>query len=164
MGKIKDKGYKFFICFITGLILGAIIGTLWLSALVSFRMDKLYEKIAYLESTIADKNDKLDRLEKSINKSAIVLKDIKVVLDFPGLSNEQIDSIDNIAMEKSVKEKYRTLLGKEVKNLDAEILAQIIDKRILKISTAEYQLTVSKLVLTDVLKLWVKVSIMEVMT
>ena len=53
-------------------------------------------------------------------------------------------------------------LGKEIKSLDAEILEQVIDKRILKLNNGEYQISVSKLMLTDILKLWVKVSLIEV--
>ena len=54
------------------------------------------------------------------------------------------------------------MLGKEVKGLDPDILQQVIDKRILKFDDVEYQLTVNKLILTDVLKLWVEVSLIEV--
>ena len=163
MGEIKNSsGYKFLICFITGLIWGTVIGSLGISMLVSYRMDAFYEKIAYLEHTIADKNEKLDKLEKSINNSNIVLKDISVILEFAILSQEKVDKIDNIEIEKAIKEKFNPSLGKEIKNLDADILVQVIDKRILKFNNAEYQLTVNKLVLSDVLKLWVGVSPLEV--
>lgn len=162
MGKISSKGYKFFICFLTGLLWGVIIGALGISTLVSYRMDSFYEEIVYLEHTIIDKDEKLEKLEKSINTSNIVLKDIVVNLDLSNFSKEQVDKIDNIEIEKTIKEKYRSSLGKEVKNLDADILMLVIDKRIIKLDTAEYQLTVNKLVLSDVLKLWVKVYVMEV--
>ena len=158
----NTAGYKFLICFITGLIWGTVAGSLGISILVSHRMEGFYEKIAYLEHTIEDKNEKLDKLEKSINNANIVLKDILVTLEFTNLIEEQIDQIDNIEIEKSIKEKYTSSLGKEIKNLDADILVQIIDKRILRLNNAEYQLTVNKLVLSDVLKLWVGVSILEV--
>jgi hypothetical protein len=90
------------------------------------------------------------------------LKDVFVILEFNDLSDEQADLIDNIEIEKAIKEKYASSLGKEVKNLDADILVQVIDKRILRFDEAEYQLTVKKLVLSDVLKLWVGVSLLEV--
>lgn len=162
MGKMRKIVYPFIICFITGLLWGSIIGAVSISMLISYRMDSFYERIAYLENTITDKDEKLDALEKSINNSNIVLKDIEVVLEFGDLSADQIDQIDNMEIEKAIKEKYRSLLGKEIKGLDADILLQVIDKRILKFDGAEYQLTVNKLVLTDVLKLWAKVSLVEV--
>lgn len=162
MGKIGKKIYPFTICFITGLLWGVIIGAISISMLVGMRMDAFYERIAYLENTIIDKDEKLAKLEKSINNKNIVLKDIEVVLEFNNISEEQITQLDNIEIEKSIKEKFRSSLGKEVKGLDAEILQQIIDKRILKFDGTEYQLTVNKLVLTDILKLWVQVSLIEV--
>ena len=160
--KTKSTGYKFFVSFITGFMWGTVIGSLGISILVGYRMDTFYEKIAYLEHTIEDKNEKLEKLEKSINNENIVLKDISVILEFTNLSEEQIDQIDNIEIEKAIKEKYISSLGKEIKNLDADILVQVIDKRILRFNNAEYQLTVNKLVLSDILKLWVGVSLLEV--
>ncbi|HOT22558.1 MAG TPA: hypothetical protein PLD67_08270, partial [Sedimentibacter sp.] len=100
-GNVKNTaGYKYFICFITGLLWGTVIGSLGISILVSHRMEELYEKIAYLEHTIQDKDEKLEKLESSINNANIVLKDISVILEFTGLSKEQIDLIDNIEIEK----------------------------------------------------------------
>ena len=55
-----------------------------------------------------------------------------------------------------------SFLGKEIKSLDADILVQVIDKRILRFDSTEYQLIVNKLVLSDILKLWVGVSLLEV--
>jgi len=156
------EGYKFFICFISGLLWGALAGALGLSILVSQRIEGYYEKIAYLEHTIQDKDEKLAKLEKSINNASIVLKDVLVILEFKDLSNEQIDLIDTIEIEKAIKEKYASSLGKEIKSLDPDILVQVIDKRILRFDEAEYQLTVNKLVLSDVLKLWVSISVLEV--
>ncbi len=162
MGKMRKIVYPFIICFITGLLWGSIIGAVSISMLISYRMDSFYERITYLENTITDKDEKLAALEKSINNSNIVLKDIEVILEFGDLSEVQIDQIDNMEIEKAIKEKFRSSLGKEIKGLDADILLQVIDKRILKFDGAEYQLTVNKLVLTDILKLWVKVSLIEV--
>jgi hypothetical protein len=158
----KTAGYKFIICFITGLLWGTVIGSIGLSVLVGYRMDAFHEKIAYLEHTISDKDEKLSKLEKSINNANIVLKDIYIILEFTNLSKEQTDQIDNIKIEKAIKEKYASSLGKEIKSLDADILVQVIDKRILKFNSTEYQLTVKKLVLSDILKLWVEVSSLEV--
>ena len=120
--KVKwGTGYKFFVCFITGLLWGTLAGSLGLSLLVASKMDAFYEKIVYLEHTIDDKNEKLDKLEKSINNTNIVLKDIAIILEFINLSKEQIDIIDNIEIEKAIKEKYASSLGKEIKNMDVDM-------------------------------------------
>lgn len=156
MGKIKENGLKFFYCFTVGLLAGVLLGSIAMSILVSYKMDNLYERIAYLESIVSDRDEKLEKLEKSINTSNIVIKDIEIILD---LDENIIEPIDNIEIEKAIKEKYNSSLGKEVKNIDADILVQVIDKRILRFNNSEYQLKVSKLVLTEILKLWVEVSI-----
>jgi phosphoenolpyruvate synthase/pyruvate phosphate dikinase len=129
-----------------------------MTVLVSYRMDECYEKIAYLDKTIEEKNDKLEKLENSINNSNFILKDIIIILTS---EVEEINQIDNFEIEKAIKEKYKSLLGKEVKNLDVDLLDQVIDKRILKFDTGEYKLKVNKLVLTDILKLWVAIEILE---
>jgi hypothetical protein len=41
----NTAGYKFFICFITGLLWGTVAGSLGISLLVSHRMEEFYEKI-----------------------------------------------------------------------------------------------------------------------
>lgn len=161
--KIKGSNKtKFVFCFISGLLWGILIGSLVISILVSYRLDNYYEKVAYLEHIIEDKDDKLSKLEKSINNSNIVLKDITIILEFHNLSKEQIDQVDSIRIEKAIKEKYISLIGKEITNLDADILLQVVDKRILRLKDAEYQLSVKKLVLSDILKLWVEVSVLNV--
>ncbi len=153
MGQLKKKGQKFILCFIAGLVTGLLIGTAILSIIVSYRMDMHYKKIAYLETTIQDKNARLEKLEKSINTQYIILKDIEIILIFDG------DEMDKIEIEKAIKEKYSTLLGKEVKNIDPDILIEVADKRILKIEDREYRLHINKLILTEILKIFIKVEI-----
>ncbi|MBU5676332.1 hypothetical protein KQI88_07875 [Alkaliphilus sp. MSJ-5] len=156
MGQLKNKGQKFILCFIAGLVTGILIGTAILSIIVSYRMDMHYKKIAYLETTIQDKNARLEKLEKSINTQNIILKDIEIILIFDG---DEMDEIDEIEIEKAIKEKYSTLLGKEVKNIDPDILIEVADKRILKIEDREYRLHINKLILTEILKIFIKVEI-----
>ncbi len=155
MGKLKRKGLKYIFCFTTGIISGALIGSILMSVLICYRMDLLYEEIAYLKNAIEDKDDKLKKLEKSINNANIILKHTEIILDFEG------DEIDKMEIEKAIKAKYNTLLGKDVKTLDADMLAQVIDKRIFKIEDKEYKLTVNKLILTETLQIMIKVELIE---
>jgi len=69
--------------------------------------------------------------------------------------------LDNIEIQKVIKEKYNSLLGKKVKDLDADLLLQIIDQRILKMNDKEYRLNVNKLILSEILKIWVDIDIIE---
>lgn len=111
--------------------------------LVSYRVDKFYERIVFLETVIQDKNTQLDQLEKSINKNKLVLQEIKVNLD----CNE--DEIDVLTLKKIIKEKYSYLIGKEIENIDLDLAIGVIDKRILKMNGKEYNLTVKKFSLPE---------------
>ena len=156
MAQHRIKANKYFLNFYVGLIAGVIIGSVLACTLISYRIDAFYEKIAFLENTILEKNAKLDNLEKSINSNKFILKDIEVVLLF---DEDDIDHLEIIHIEKTVKEKYSILLGIEVKSIDPDIITLIVDKRILKMNGKEIQLHINKLKLTEVLKLWIDVEI-----
>lgn len=158
MGPLKNKKWGFVFCFITGIVVGILIGVSGFSIIVSYRMDKFYKEIAYLESTIKDKDIQLEKLEKTINtinSKELILKDIEIFLIFNG------DEIDKIDIENTIKEKYSTLLGKEVEKIDADILVEVLDKRIFKIEDREYKLFVNKLILSDILKIWIRIESIE---
>jgi len=138
-----------------GIITGILIGISILSIVVSYRMDTHYKEITYLKNTIQDKDARLEKLEKSINTQKVILKDIEVILNFG--ENKDGDEIDKIDIEKTIKEKYSTLLGKEVKNIDTDILIEVVDKRILKIDDKEYKMQVEKLIVTEILQIFIKV-------
>lgn len=156
MAQHRIKTNKYFLNFYVGLIAGVIIGSVLACTLISYRIDAFYEKIAFLENTILEKNAKLENLKKSINSNKFILKDIEVVLLF---DEDEIDHLEIIHIEKTVKEKYSILLGAEVKSIDPDIITLVIDKRILKMNGKEIQLHVNKLKLTDVLKLWIDVEV-----
>lgn len=153
MGKIRRNTFDFFICFTTGLLIGILIGTTIFTILISYRMDEHYKRIATLENIIQEKDTKLEKLESSINARTIVVQDIELSVTI----DEEIDEMDKIVIEKAIKEKYRSIFGKEVKTIDPEILVQVVDKRIFKIDKKEYRAYVEKLILTEILKLFIKI-------
>ena len=150
MDKIKIR-LALAIFLITGFISGLFIGAAAISTLVSYRIDSYHARIRELEISVEDRDAQLEKLKESINKSRFVLKDIEIVLEYEG------DEIDRITIEKHIKNKYRNLLGKEVRNIDTDILIEVIDKRIFKLEERQYSLKVERLVLTEVLKLWISV-------
>ncbi|HHU90524.1 MAG TPA: hypothetical protein GXZ22_05650 [Clostridiaceae bacterium] len=152
MAQYRIKANKYFLNFYVGLIAGVLIGSILAFTLISYRIDTFYEKIAALENTILEKNAKLENLEKSINSKKFVLRDIEIVLLF---DENDIDDLEIMHIEKTVKEKYNILLGAEVKSIDPDIITLVVDKRILKMNGKEIQLHVNKLKLTEILKLWI---------
>ena len=104
------------------------------------------------------KNIKLEKYEDSINNKKFILRSIETNIK---LSKINEDEFDTLTVEKSIKEKFKDLLGKEVKSIDIDLAAGVIDKRILKIDGREYQLKVDKIILSDVMKLWVTVALID---
>lgn len=155
MGKLEKEGSKFLFCFVIGMIAGSLLGATLVSTFVSYKIDTFYERITTLENTLNDKNAQLESLEESVNNKNIILEDIKVIVMFR--ENEEEDEIDKIEIKEAVQEKYSSLLGKEIKDIDADILAEVIDKRIFKIGDKEYKLFIRKVILTEILKVWVEV-------
>ncbi|NLW22944.1 MAG: hypothetical protein GXY88_06805 [Tissierellia bacterium] len=159
MGKLKGKAYNYILCLATGILIGILIGLIIMTTLVSYRMDQLYENIAYLENLVSSKDAKLEKLEESINTMQLVLKDIQIIISFQ--DKEMEDRIDKIEIEKAIKEKYNNLLGKEVKTIDPDLAVEVVDRRIFRLEGKEYRLRVNKLMLTEVLRIWIEVELIE---
>lgn len=141
-------------CFLTGIITGAIIGAIGITCLVSYRIDIYHKKIAELETSIQDRDARLEQLEKSMDsRGKLILKDIKVVLDY----DEDKLEFDNIALEKHIKDKYKQLVGKEVRNIDIDLVAEVVDKRIFRLDGEEFKLKVTRVIVSETLKLWITV-------
>lgn len=151
MGELKRKGMLLTI--LTGIIIGFMAGAVAVNALVSFRMDMYHQQIKYLERVIDEKNIKLEKFEESINKKRYILKDVEIILLY------EEDGIDKITLEKNIKEKYSMLIGKEVKTIDPDLLVEIVDKRIMIIKDKKYKLKLSRLMLAEVLKIWIEVKV-----
>ncbi len=140
-----------FKCFICGMAFGIVTGVAVFNLLVSYRMDQYYQEIRQLELANDEKETRLRRLEESADKTKYILKKIEVVLIYEG------DELDKIALEKSIKDKYGQLLGKEVRGIDIDLAAEVVDERIIKLEEGEYRLKLQKIMLTEVLKIWVEV-------
>ncbi len=146
---------KQFRCFICGMVVGILAGIAVFSLLVSYRMDQYYQEIRQLELANAEKEIRLLKLEESVDKTKYILKKIEVLLIYEG------DEFDKIALKKSIKEKYDQLLGKEVGNIDIDLVAEVIDQRIMKLGEREYKLKLKKIILTEILKIWVEVYLVK---
>ena len=137
------------------MVVGILAGITLFSLLVSYRLDQYYQEIWQLKVANEEKDTRLLKLEESVDKTKYMLKKIEVILIYEG------DELDKIALEKSIKEKYGQLLGKEVGNIDIDLVAEVVDQRIMKLEEREYKLKLKKIMLTEVLKIWVEVTLVE---
>ena len=145
------KGLKQVLVLITGMTIGLMVGVVVVNTMISYRIDQYHEKINYLENIIEEKDIRLKKLEESVNKKKFILKDIEIILIHDG------DAIEKMALERHIREKYSKLIGKEVKSMDTDILAEVIDRRIMIIVNTKYKLKLSRMILTETLKLWIEV-------
>jgi hypothetical protein len=152
MDRIKREGL--FFCFCTGLLLGGLIGILIFNTLVSYRINQYHQIIQNMQSMIEDKDIRLKKLEDALNKNRIVVKDFEINLEY--VDNED-DEIVTISLQKHIKEKLGRFIGYEVDKIDPDMLWEVIDKRIMKLEDKEYNLKVTKLVITETIHMTVQV-------
>lgn len=149
MGRIRKAGFILF--FLSGFIVGVLLGCVSLSAFISYRIDGYHQKIASLNSIIDEKNMALEKLEDSINRNKLIVKDVEVYI------NSKEDKLINIELKKHIKKKLGVFLGKEVKKVEADMLWEVINQRIMKIDNKEYRLVANKLVVSEVINIWIEV-------
>ena len=159
----KVGRFKFSLTLLTGFLLGTCIGGVVMNALVSYRIDKYYNQILYLNTVVENRNARLEKLQASLNNK-FVLTDVKVYISFVIEKTDDegelnpVNEVDKITIENAILEKYKKFIGREVKDIDSSILGDIINQRIMKTDQAEYQLFVTRIVLSDTLELWVEVN------
>ncbi len=114
-----------------------------------------YQRIEYLEAELETRQNQLASLNESINKNRYVLKEVEIIF------TTELEASEQVIMKKSLIQKLNPLLGKEVAKIDTDILVEIFDKRILITDSSEYKLRLERLVLSDVLRIWVEAVKME---
>jgi hypothetical protein len=146
------------IVLITGFLSGFIAGIAIMTSLFAHRIDNYLARIGVLENTLADRENRLKKLEESLNaksKEKYILKNIEVYLAYNG------NELDKIEIEKHIEEKYRYLIGREVSDIDIELAAEVVDKRVFFTDSSMYRLRVERLLLSEVMKIWVNIKPFE---
>ncbi|TYQ16122.1 UNVERIFIED_CONTAM: hypothetical protein Cloal_2625 [Acetivibrio alkalicellulosi] len=154
---MKTVVFKFFICFITGILAGILLGCTLMSVLVSYRIDSYHEKIVSLENVIEESEIKYKKLKDSledINKNKFIVKDIEVYLIYEEIEE---DNFDKIEFEKYVRGEYKNVLGKEVNTIDMELIVEVVDRDVFILDGKQYRLGVDRMLLSETLKVWVTV-------
>ncbi|MTI48842.1 hypothetical protein [Sporosalibacterium faouarense] len=152
MDRLTRNVLKYITTLTLGILIGMVIGSISFSIFISYRIDEYLKEITYLNTIIEDKDVRLKKLEESINNRKFILEKIGINLVYEG------DEIDKLTLEKHIKQKYSNLIGKEVRTIDIEMVAEVIDNRIMKIEDEEFKLKVEKVLLAEELKIWVKVN------
>ena len=137
-----------FIYYILGILVGIEIGVLLWNLLLAGKIDDLYKRNRYLETMVEDYRTKLEKLEQSQQETEQTLKDIIVEINVD-------DDIEKMVLQQAVKQKYSVLLGKKTKEIDIDLVIEVVDKRLFRTDKYQYQLHVDRVVLSSELTLWI---------
>ncbi len=150
----KKTGY--FLIIITGFICGLLTGISGFSLIASTRIDSYKSQIKSLETKLEQRDAQFEtlnsKLEEAIKNKKLILKDIDISLLYEG------DEFDKITVEKYIKNKFTHLLGNEINNINLDTVSEVIDKRIFIIDDRHYSLTVTRITLSETLKLFIQVN------
>ncbi|MCX8129284.1 MAG: hypothetical protein N3I35_04190 [Clostridia bacterium] len=156
MGEIDRRASKALFCFVAGILTGVVAGAALVITLIGYRVDSYHERIRSLEIVIYEKEVSLKKLNESVNKRKYLLKEIEIIL-----LSEEGDEIDLRFLEKTIKEKYSNLLGKEVRSIDMEMVTEVIDRRLFRINEKLFKLKVNRILLSEEMKIWAQVEVLE---
>ncbi|EJP6471635.1 hypothetical protein K8O96_03965 [Clostridium sporogenes] len=150
-----NKKNKYFFSFCVGLIVGGLIGIIFFSLFISYRIENYHRKITYLNNIIEDQQVRLEGLENKLSKKKLIVKKIEVEIRFKKKKSE--DELVAIELEKHIKEKFNNLIGKELDKLDSDILVQVVDNRIMNIENKQYKIKVEKIIIAQNIKFYIEV-------
>ncbi|NFL73614.1 hypothetical protein FDB83_14320, partial [Clostridium sporogenes] len=149
-----NKKNKYFFSFCVGLIVGGLIGIIFFSLFISYRIENYHRKITYLNNIIEDQQVRLEGLENKLSKKKLIVKKIEVEIRFKKKKSE--DELVAIELEKHIKEKFNNLIGKELDKLDSDILVQVVDNRIMNIENKQYKIKVEKIIIAQNIKFYIE--------
>lgn len=147
------KPYLFFL--LTGFLGGLWLGAILVTTHIGHELDSSYQQIKTLQTTLKEKDARLEKLEVSSKQKGPVIKKIEVDLLYEG------DQLDKAALANHIKEQYYMLFGKEVSTLNPDLITGVIDNRIVRFDDRHFKLTVRKIVISDILKIWVTASLLK---
>lgn len=150
-----DNHKSYLIFLLTGFLSGLLLGTILITVYTGHELDKSYQQINELQTTVKEKDARLEKVEDASNKKRFIIKKIHVELQLEG------DELEKSSLVKHIKERYYIILGKEVKDLDPDLLVGIIDNRIMRLDSRSFKLIVQRIVISDVLKVWVTATVLR---
>ncbi|NMB32860.1 MAG: hypothetical protein GX992_01285 [Clostridium sp.] len=158
---MKRINYGLLICLVTGFIGGAIVGCIAASTLISYRIDCYHSEIISLKILIEEGDIKYRKLKESfdnMNKKRFLISDVKVYLLQDG---DDGDNFDKMELTKYIKDKYKDLLWKEVRNIDMDLAVKLVDEHVLVIEGRKYKLDVNRVLASDVFQIWINAKQIE---
>lgn len=147
------RRHAYAVYLLTGFCGGLLFGAACVMLLIGQKLDDAYRQVSYFQAASSEKDVRLQKLEDSFNTRQFILKKVEVHLQCEG------DSTENTGLEKYIKDRCHNLLGKKVNDIDTDLILEMLDNRIIRLNNIDYKLTVQRTILSDILQLWVKVTV-----
>lgn len=128
---------------IASFILGALVGAAALNLVSGRHLDNAELEIRKLRSSLADQNEKTNLLEKKLAvRQKLIVNEIIV-------SANLNDEFEKLEVEAAAKKLLKVLKGKDLKELDPNLVINIIDKRIVETPEHKYRITVKGTLISE---------------
>lgn len=124
-------------------ILGALVGAASLNLILGQHLDTAELEIRKLRSGLADQYEKIALLEKKLAvRQNLIVNEIIVNVN---LDNE----FEKLEIESTTKKLLKVIKGKDLKELDPNLVINMIDKRVIETPEHKYRLTVKGTLISE---------------
>ncbi|GAA0788323.1 hypothetical protein [Hathewaya limosa] len=149
MDEIKKK---YLIFFVTGCLVGILVSIISFTIFFTHKIEKNYSKIRKMQIVLEEKNKELERIKTSIKVDKYTVNEIEVKIDF----KSKVDEVTTYILEKSIKDKFSSLIGREVNSIDVEMLEKVIDNRIMYVENSKFLLKLKRISVSERIKIFIE--------
>lgn len=148
---MKAKGF-----FFAAFMLGFFFGLCFMTLLNMNTIEGLNRTKSQLSDQLIDREIKLEKLNESLQKQqAAVVKDLTLKVAFDGnhLVKEEI--------EKTVRFYLVDLVGKEITDIDGEMLYKILNDRIVEAGDKRIRISVNYIIIYEIIDIGISAKLVE---
>lgn len=135
-------------------LVGALVGSALMLALLSSRIDNLYIMNKQLLLEQAEHKEKVQILQ---DRLAQYHKLIVVGFDFK--YDSAPESLERLSLERDMKQVLRSLIGQAVRELKPDTVMALLDKRIMAVGDKSYRVNVRAVVLAERVSFYLRVTL-----
>lgn len=144
-----SSGYRFaqaVALFTIGVILGAVLSNL----MIGYQLDKLHGEKGLLEAELAEKASKIEALEGKVSEALrwLIVQEIIIKIELPERHFADEKQV-RLELEGQGKEVLKSIRGKRLQELDAEVVWEIIDGRNVEALSYHFVFEVKSLILAE---------------
>lgn len=137
-------------------LIGFLLGLAMMNLFHMHTLDRLYRVQNQLTNQLLDREIKLEKLNDNIeNQKATIVKDLMIQVEFEGspLVKDEI--------QKNIHFYLTDLVGRELWNIDGEMIYKILDQRIIEVGQRQVQLKTKYIIISEKITIAVKAQTIE---